>query len=151
MLYDGQDFVILDFEGEPAQPIEVRRLKRSALYDVCGMLRSFHYAATFALRDEAERAELSQLSELWYRWISAVYLGAYLREVRARAAGYDDEEVTVEALANELVPHHVPLRAKPAKLSVSGTAGARVAVDGKVLTSPGNLTDVIDRLVAKLG
>ena len=39
------DFVILDFEGEPARPLEYRRTKQNALKDVAGMLRSFSYAA----------------------------------------------------------------------------------------------------------
>ncbi|MET0385636.1 MAG: putative maltokinase [Polyangiales bacterium] len=84
VLYTGTDFVLLDFEGEPAQTIEVRRQKRSALYDVCGMLRSFHYAATFALlgprwRPE-ERQALRPAAEVWHRWVSALFLGAYLQE-----------------------------------------------------------------------
>jgi maltose alpha-D-glucosyltransferase/alpha-amylase len=85
VLYGENDFTILDFEGEPAQPLEQRRLKRSALYDVCGMMRSFHYASTVALRgeragDRDERAHLGRWSEAWYRWTSAMFACAYFRK-----------------------------------------------------------------------
>ncbi len=43
------DFVILDFEGEPARPLDARRRKETPLKDVVGMLRSFDYAASAAL------------------------------------------------------------------------------------------------------
>jgi maltokinase len=47
MLSD-RGWVILDFEGEPARPLPQRRLKRSPLRDVAGMLRSFSYATAGA-------------------------------------------------------------------------------------------------------
>jgi maltose alpha-D-glucosyltransferase/alpha-amylase len=49
VLYTGRDFVIIDFEGEPARSLSERRLKRSPLRDVAGMVRSFQYAGHSAL------------------------------------------------------------------------------------------------------
>ena len=89
VLYAGGDFTILDFEGEPAQPLEMRRQKGSALYDVCGMLRSFHYAATVARQSDRWRRDdgswLAGWSEAWYRSASAAFVAAYVQ--RAREAG----------------------------------------------------------------
>ena len=50
VLKTGHEFIVLDFEGEPARRLEERRAKQCALKDVAGMLRSFHYAACTAQR-----------------------------------------------------------------------------------------------------
>jgi maltose alpha-D-glucosyltransferase/alpha-amylase len=89
VLFTGSDFVIIDFEGEPARPLGERRLKRSPLADVAGMLRSFDYAARGFLMDFARegtvRAEdvpaLEPWSAMWTSWVSSAYLRAYLRAV----------------------------------------------------------------------
>ncbi|MBI4497437.1 MAG: putative maltokinase, partial [Chloroflexi bacterium] len=87
VLYTGKDFVIIDFEGEPARSLSERRLKRSPLRDVAGMLRSFHYAPHAALLGQAtgvvfrpeDEAVLEPWARCWHRWISAAFLKAYLK------------------------------------------------------------------------
>jgi maltose alpha-D-glucosyltransferase/alpha-amylase len=82
LLYTGKDFVILDFEGEPARPLSERKLKRSALRDVAGMMRSFQYAAYSALWQPAMRKEdvpfLERWADLWYCHMASVFLQSYL-------------------------------------------------------------------------
>ncbi len=53
VLVAQDDFVIVDFEGEPARPVAERRAKSSVLRDVAGMLRSFGYAAHAAAQRRA--------------------------------------------------------------------------------------------------
>jgi len=83
VLYTGKDFVILDFEGEPARALSERQLKRSALRDVSAMMRSFQYASYSALWQRAMRAEdvpfLERWADLWYRQMSSVFLRSYLQ------------------------------------------------------------------------
>src|ERR1700751_3222412 len=80
VLYTGSDFVIIDFEGEPARPIAERRIKRSPLQDVAGMLRSFHYAAFAPLlgenkMQEADARKMSAWAECWNAWVTKRFLG----------------------------------------------------------------------------
>ena len=76
------DFVILDFEGEPARPLSYRRAKHCALKDVAGMLRSFSYAAYASLlgytaRHPVDIDKLEPWTNLWERSASAEFLRAY--------------------------------------------------------------------------
>jgi len=86
VLYTGNDFVIIDFEGEPLRPLSERRIKRSALRDVAGMLRSFHYAPYAVVFGQTPgvviRAEdeslLDTAAAFWHQTVSAAFLRAYL-------------------------------------------------------------------------
>jgi len=57
VLVTGDDFIIIDFEGEPARSFAERRAKSSPLRDVAGMMRSFNYARWSALRRIAQNAD----------------------------------------------------------------------------------------------
>jgi maltose alpha-D-glucosyltransferase/alpha-amylase len=95
VLFTGKDFVIIDFEGEPARNLSERRLKRSPLRDVAGMLRSFHYAAHSALRRQvAIRPGDAELLEPWLEFWHLYAGGAFLKAYRERMEG------------NPLIPPH---------------------------------------------
>jgi len=83
VLFTGRDFVITDFEGEPARPLSERRIKRSPLRDVAGMLRSYHYAAHASMLDAEihtphERVARIAFGESWYYAVAAGFLQQYL-------------------------------------------------------------------------
>jgi maltose alpha-D-glucosyltransferase/alpha-amylase len=79
------DFVIIDFEGEPARSLSARREKHSPLRDVAGLLRSFHYAVDTALGAEParDRPRLVPAARSFRLWSSAAFLRSYLYAVRS--------------------------------------------------------------------
>jgi maltose alpha-D-glucosyltransferase/alpha-amylase len=92
------DYLILDFEGEPARPLSERRAKQSPLKDVAGMLRSLAYAAYVSLigytaRRPEDFDKLEPWAHFWVLSTSAAFLRAY-REAASGAtflpAGTDD-------------------------------------------------------------
>jgi maltose alpha-D-glucosyltransferase/alpha-amylase len=84
------DFVILDFEGEPARSLAERRTKQSPLKDVAGMLRSFSYAAFSALMKYSSRRpedfhRLEPWARLWEQSVSSAFLRTYCEFAKGAA------------------------------------------------------------------
>ena len=97
VLFTGKDLVILDFEGEPSRTFSERRLKRSGLRDVAGMLRSFHYAAYagLLLKEQFSDEDITRLmpwAEEWYHLMGGIFLKAYLKTVRNTAFVPDQKQ-----------------------------------------------------------
>ena len=99
VLYTGLDFVIIDFEGEPARSLGERRIKRSPMRDVAGMLRSFDYASSSVLTERIatfvhpeETASLAPWRTLWQAWVSAAFLRGYLETDGAERLVPDNDE-----------------------------------------------------------
>jgi maltose alpha-D-glucosyltransferase/alpha-amylase len=83
VLWVENDFVILDFEGEPTRPLSERRALQLALKDVGGMLRSYDYAAYVGLLAHthdrpADHDRLEPWARAWARWTATAFLGSYL-------------------------------------------------------------------------
>ncbi len=83
VLFTGKDFIFVDFEGEPARSMSERRIKKSPLVDVAGMLRSFHYAIQTTLYGpttlfrEEDLDTLQTWGNFWYRWSCVAFLQSY--------------------------------------------------------------------------
>jgi maltose alpha-D-glucosyltransferase/alpha-amylase len=86
-LFTGKDFVFIDFEGESPHSLSERRLKRSPLRDVAGMIHSFHFATMITLNhhDSTHPDDIQLLEpwlEAWYIYVSGSYLKAYLHSMK---------------------------------------------------------------------
>jgi maltose alpha-D-glucosyltransferase/alpha-amylase len=82
VLRTEEDFVILDFEGEPQRSIAERRVKHSPLKDVAGMVRSYNYAAyaalfAFTVHAPDDYPLLESWADTWQHWAAEAFLAGY--------------------------------------------------------------------------
>jgi maltose alpha-D-glucosyltransferase/alpha-amylase len=87
VLLVDNDFIITDFEGEPARPLAERRMKHSPLRDIAGMLRSFSYVAAVAtnratIERPADRHRFGPLVQTWETETGAAFLKGYQETIR---------------------------------------------------------------------
>ena len=77
VLCTAADFMIIDFEGEPARSLAERRRKHPVMLDVAGMIRSFHYVPFAFLKGQG--LEPSRWASYWSNWMSVGFVKGYLR------------------------------------------------------------------------
>jgi maltokinase len=117
VLLGPQGWVALDFEGEPAVPLAVRRAPAPALRDVAGMLRSFDYAARQQLVGHPDARSLAPVAGAWAQQCQAAFRAGYAAGGGTDPAGHDTllRALTLEKAVYEVVYEH---RHRPAWLSI---------------------------------
>jgi maltose alpha-D-glucosyltransferase/alpha-amylase len=132
VLHTGDDLVFIDFEGDSSRPLYERRLKRSPLYDVAGVLRSFHYAAIGAsfrkipgmsARDRDSK-RIEGWAQYWYVHVTSTFLQEYRSRMGAANVLPDTEDdlrhlIDVHLVGLALYQVHYELNNRPEWLSVA--------------------------------
>ncbi|MDD2310063.1 MAG: maltose alpha-D-glucosyltransferase [Desulfuromonadaceae bacterium] len=150
VLVSSNDFIIIDFEGEPARPLAERRAKHSPMRDVAGMLRSFDYARwSVLLQDtysDTDRLRLVPFTFDWVREVREMFLNAYGETTRDSGLYGDFAEVQglIELFELEKVLYelryeignrpgwiNVPLQGVLALCGISPASGAESASHAK--------------------
>lgn len=83
VLATKNDYIIIDFEGEPESTITDRKIKHSPLKDVAGMIRSYHYAISAKMFNDSETTKFDPVrvqtaADRWYKLIQQTYMEKYL-------------------------------------------------------------------------
>jgi maltose alpha-D-glucosyltransferase/alpha-amylase len=113
ILFTGRDYLFVDFEGEPARSFAERRLKRSPMRDVAGMLRSYQYAGQSAVDDLVARGVIAsddpgalvayeRAANRWSYWASVAFLQGYLPVAREAGLLAEGDDLAVDLRAHLL-------------------------------------------------
>ncbi len=133
VLWTGKDFIIRNFEGEAMRPHSERRLKRSGLRDVAGMMRSLAYVAQVAMQQQlppdAYEPDPQQLqwSRAWVHYSCRLFLHGYLARVQSPGlvpASESDRRMLLEIFMMEKalyeLLHELENRPEMAPLPIQG-------------------------------
>ena len=100
VLVQGDDFFLLDFEGEPESTIRDRKVKQPPLKDIAGIFRSFHYAVYATIFNQGgkypySQEELFRAGEILYGYFIGVFYAKYVSMIQENNIniGYTQERI----------------------------------------------------------